>query len=400
MCDIMQYRVAIGIFSSVIRGNIKTFRAEKFFWTFIYLNFVFHLIVVPNRLVSSGDIESNPGPQLLKNITVCHVNARSLIARGAETVFSKLDEIKSFVLLHKFSMFGVSETWLDRSIATDTISIPGYSCVFRRDRNRHGGGICLYIGDHFLAKRIELFEPPNSEIVCVEFKQKGTKHLLFVCYKPPTQDTLDFLSEIEESLDRIHGYSSIMFMGDFNCKHSSFYSGDPNTAEGGMLKSFFESRQFVQLIAEPTRFSGNSQSCLDLVFTNNPILIDESSVHPVINNCDHAPVSVTLSIKQHHVESYKRKVWDFKHADFATLRLRIANHRWESAFVKTNIDDSVCEFMSMLKLIVESCVPHYSAIIRPREKPFMNSELRRLMRKRDRLHKLLKHSTKQQTRAN
>ena len=43
----------------------------------------------------------------------------------------------------------------------------------------------------------------------------------------------------------------------------------------------------------------------------------------------------------------------------------------------------------------EQCVPHYEATIRPRDKHFMNSNIRTLMRKKDRLYKILKQTQDQ-----
>ena len=38
----------------------------------------------------------------------------------------------------------LTETHLDDSIKDSEIALPGF-CVFRNDRNRHGGGVLMYI---------------------------------------------------------------------------------------------------------------------------------------------------------------------------------------------------------------------------------------------------------------
>ena len=38
----------------------------------------------------------------------------------------------------------VSETWLDGSISDKEVELRDYT-VFRKDRNRHGGGVAIYV---------------------------------------------------------------------------------------------------------------------------------------------------------------------------------------------------------------------------------------------------------------
>ena len=41
-------------------------------------------------------------------------------------------------------MIGVSETWLDDSVEDSEVELPGYS-ILHHDRNRNGGGVCIYL---------------------------------------------------------------------------------------------------------------------------------------------------------------------------------------------------------------------------------------------------------------
>ena len=290
MGDLIQHRVVTGLFLCAVRGNRKSFCTDYFFWSCIYLNFVFYNFVLSKIIACCNDIETNPGPNIGQQlISICHMNARSIIAKGNQIGVSKFDEIRSFVLFHNFSIFAVTETWLDVQISDDTLLIPGYSTIYRRDRNRHGGGVCVYISDQFSATRVVNIEPADAEVMCVEFKLYGIKSIVCICYKPPNHDTIDFLTSIQTVLDKSNDYGAIMFIGDFNCKHSHFYEHDRDTADGGLLNNFCEALNFKQFINEPTHFSSNNKSCLDLFFTNNASSVRDTNVHSVINNCDHAP---------------------------------------------------------------------------------------------------------------
>ena len=73
-----------------------------------------------------------------------HVNARSL--------YTKLDEIHTVVKKHDFDVFCVCETWLGDQYKNNDVSIPGYN-IFRKDRSdTKGGGVCIYVKDHFVVK--------------------------------------------------------------------------------------------------------------------------------------------------------------------------------------------------------------------------------------------------------
>ena len=247
-----------------------------------------------------GDIESNPGPldqgRSQKQIKLCQVNMRSLLADGDTTHgTTKFSEFKTFVYSNDFDIIGITETWLDGSIDNDKLYLTEYLPPIRKDRSRHGGGICVYIHNNFAAQRIPTIEPDGVEIICLEYFCRHTKNLLCITYKPPDNDTLDYLVGIDSILSNSHNYNDIIFLGDFNCKHEHFCSTDRTTANGRLLKAYFDSREFVQLVHEPTRFQQYSSSCLDLLFTNKAININNVIVYPQINNCDHCPVAVELS---------------------------------------------------------------------------------------------------------
>ena len=69
-----------------------------------------------------------------------HLNVRSLL--------TKVPEINIIAQKTRAAVIGISETWLDDSITDAEIAISGYS-VLRLDRNRDGGGVCVYIRNDF-----------------------------------------------------------------------------------------------------------------------------------------------------------------------------------------------------------------------------------------------------------
>ena len=65
-------------------------------------------------------------------------------------------------------VLAINESKLDNSIADGEINIPGYNLI-RKDRNRSGGGVALYIKDHLsFSNRTDDLVPLSLEMICIE----------------------------------------------------------------------------------------------------------------------------------------------------------------------------------------------------------------------------------------
>ena len=79
----------------------------------------------------------NPGPAQSnkKNLKIVHNNVCSLLP--------KLDLINNE--LHEYDIICISESHLDKSITDDQIKLYWFHKPIRLHRNRHGGGVTIYI---------------------------------------------------------------------------------------------------------------------------------------------------------------------------------------------------------------------------------------------------------------
>ena len=99
----------------------------------------------------------------------------------------KLDELKYIVFSTKRAVIGVAETRLDDSINNFETEIPNYH-LEREDRNREGGGVCIYIrADLAYNDRTDLHRNV-IESVWVDILLPTSKPILVGnCYCPPKQ---------------------------------------------------------------------------------------------------------------------------------------------------------------------------------------------------------------------
>ena len=76
-----------------------------------------------------------------------YFNARSLLP--------KFDELLLAVDMQHSDIICIVESWLSCEILAHEITIPGYEHS-RCDRNRHGGGVIIYVLQKYIAKQLSL----------------------------------------------------------------------------------------------------------------------------------------------------------------------------------------------------------------------------------------------------
>ena len=89
------------------------------------------------------------------------------------------DELLIYMQDKPFDILTLNETRLDNSISDSEVKIPGYDIV-RRDRNRNGGGVAMFIRStiSFINRNDLVPEVLNS-------KPNSKPFLVSSCYRPP-----------------------------------------------------------------------------------------------------------------------------------------------------------------------------------------------------------------------
>ena len=71
-----------------------------------------------------------------------------------------------------------------------------------------------------------------------------------------------------------------------------------------------------RLISEPSHIMGDSKSCIDVIFTDQPNLFLESGVHPSLHEQSHHQIVYgELSIKHLSPPPYRGGIWLYDRAD-------------------------------------------------------------------------------------
>ena len=97
-----------------------------------------------------------------------------------------------------FNTICLNETFCDGSITDNEITLPNYS-IARKDRNRQGGWVAMYIRNSLTFIRREDLETDNVECIWVKVKCKRRQPLLISSIsRPPSTcpECIDNLSDI------------------------------------------------------------------------------------------------------------------------------------------------------------------------------------------------------------
>ena len=127
--------------------------------------------------------------------------------------FSSLQQ----TVLSKTDILLLSETKIDDSFPNSYFFTKVFK-MFRKDKTKTGGGLLLYVKENLPGKIISSYKfKENSKIILFEFSLLNKKWLLLGNYRPPSQNDLSFMSELNLSLNFCSAiYENFVLLGDFN----------------------------------------------------------------------------------------------------------------------------------------------------------------------------------------
>ena len=171
------------------------------------------------------------------------------------------------VLISEFSYFDLvsfSETWLDNSVSTQDLLFLTFHPPERKDRlSDRYGGVILYIKDNLTYIQRHDLELNRLECIWIQIKLHNKRNVLYgVFYRPPSSDSV-YNSLIEDSIGLAidSTISDIVVTGDFNLNTL-------NPIQFRKVESICNQFDMTQCIEEPTDFTENSATIIDLFFCN------------------------------------------------------------------------------------------------------------------------------------
>ena len=302
---------------------------------------------------------------------------------------------KPIITLHNFDVICLSETFLDSSYSSEDkeLQLNGYKLV-RSDHpgNQKRGGVCIYYKEALSISFLEC-KILSECLICEVFSNKS-KIVVVSLYRSPSQSNDDF-DQFLKGLEEIMAFvsdrnpTSIIILGDFNARSSSWWTDDITNFEGSQIDSLTTFYNLYQLISEPTHILQYSQSCIDLIFTNQPNLVIDSGVHPSLYpQCHHQITFCKINLKIEYPPPYTRLVWDYEKADKNAINRSIEQFDWNRSFYNLDVHEQVCLLNSTLLNIFSNFIPNKYITINDKDPPWMNDQIKTKISKKKQLYKV------------
>ena len=253
------------------KGNVLKITA-KFCVPFFLLHIIVaHVIVCLYSLFTmlSGNFDITPVPlsNFKEYFSICHWNLNSISTRS----YSKLLVLTAYIMLYKFEIICLSETYLDSINPNndDKLQILGRTLIGSdHPSNTQRGRVCIYYESFLPLKVINI----GYLHECLSFElQTGNKICNFVAlFRSPTQsqDNFEtFADSFEMTLELLAQKNPFLLtaVGDFNAISSNWYNKYKLSFEGNTIKNITSQLGLNQIINEPMHILPNSSS-LDLIF--------------------------------------------------------------------------------------------------------------------------------------
>ena len=297
-------------------------------------------------------------------LIIAHININHLQ--------NKFDPLVSIVH-NKVDILVITETKIDDSYPTSQFLIEGYSTPLRLNRDRHGGGILIYVREDIPYKELKS-EDITGGIECIffEINLRKIKWILMAGYNPHKDIISNFLSNVSKKLDQyMKNYDNVILIGDFNSEMS----------ENAMIE-FCEMYDLQNLIKEPTCFKNvDNPSSIDVILTNRKENFQKSS-------------AIEIGLSDHHKMVCTVLKSDFKKLDPISVKYRSYKYFEEHLFKNDLIKDlqdfneelmNYDNFKTIFMTVLDRHAPMKTKMVRGNNAPFMNKTLSKAFMYRSKL---------------
>nr|CAH7759109.1 unnamed protein product [Callosobruchus chinensis] len=197
-----------------------------------------------------------------------------------------------------------------------------------------------------------------------------------VVYRPPTQELVNFLDQLEDSFVKALGCSEHIFcLGDFNVDYAQAATYNYN-----QLEQFIENHELSQLITDFTRVTANSSTLIDVILTLSPSLVVSSGVVSC-HFSDHEIIFSNLSIpKPQPLFKYIR---NYKSIDAERFCNDLENENINEILYIQDVDKKTEYLSNAILSVLDVHAPYKLVRFTKKPAPWLTDNLRFIMHLRD-----------------
>ena len=332
---------------------------------------------------SSPTRPSNKAPKQT-HLRIINVNCQSLWAKRLE-FNHMIDSVNPDIVIG-------TESWLNDTIANNTVFPTDHYNVYRRDRGSRGGGVFILVKNTLQSTREEELDT-SCEILWCKISTTNGKNIYVGAYYRPHENDEESLEHLDTSLKRLQNTSShIVLGGDFNTPGWDWTNARPKEACRSpaiyeKLIGTLDDMGLQQMVDIPTR----GQNILDLICTNAPGRMHFIDTLPGIS--DHHITSCQLNITPLRRQQKPRWIRKYGKADWAKISSELETYKEHisNEAKKCNINSLWTKFKDKLISLLDKYIPKKKTT--PIKKlPYITPEIEKLIRRRDRTYKKIKQN--------
>ena len=315
-----------------------------------------------------------------KGLKITHLNCLSLT--------KNIDELRHLTHEADFDILTLSETHLNAMISDSELGIASYNFL-RKDRNRAGGGVAMYLKGNIVFKERPDLAEKDLEMIVVEVMLPNVKSFFVVVwYRPPNANSTIFqlFEAVLQKLDDTG--SDYLLLGDMNCDMLS-----PQAWHTRKLCDITQNFGLVQCIKSPTRVTAMTSTLVDVILTNNVDKIRNTKVLPIALS-DHYLVYCVWGRKKQsedglHKFKYSRNI---KKLNLSLYKEDIASLTWTDVLEERDAEKAYILFENKLKGMLDKHAPLKKKRVKKKESPWITECIIKLIRNRNKQKKKAKNT--------
>ena len=114
-------------------------------------------------------------------------------------------------------VLALNETLLDDSVSDTEVRVQDYD-LLRKDRNRNGGGVAIYVHNSIIYEKINSDVFDSLELILIKIRPKSSSPFLFMSWYRPPDSKIELLDHYERALAFVDTFRlDVVVMGDVNC---------------------------------------------------------------------------------------------------------------------------------------------------------------------------------------
>ena len=285
---------------------------------------------------------------------------------NADTLHNKLPELRNRIKHAKSppSIIAITEVKLKNTrhpLTEPEIKIDGFDLFTKNIEQSTGRGLALYVKPELKAYEV-IPEVTYEEMLGIVVHLSNNLSMLVSCmYRSPSSTTENNLSLVEaiKEIDKTQTPLKII-VGDFNYPRLDWNTGmdtETSTEEVRFKEATLDCylQQHVDFI---TRARGtDNPSCIDWVFTNDNMLLNNISPSSPLGKSDHVIVEADLNVEIPRKQSTFNKYY-YEKGDYNNMRKFATTEFAKMTNTATNVNDMWNHFTDILKACRDEFIPH------------------------------------------